>query len=215
MPCGSKTLRYGSQIAIKFVRAQSVRSIAVFRVTASDSWNGVEIFLFLPACRQYLSEVRSVTSNDTPDPALSGQDQGRDQAGRFTKGRSGNLAGKPRGARDRATLAAEALLGVEAKALTRKAIELALKGDVQALRICLDRILPTRRGRPVQVPLPEINAASDVTAALSAVMAAISRGELTTDEAGGIATVVEAARKSIELVEIAARVAALEARRNT
>ena len=156
-----------------------------------------------------------MTSDDTPDPALSGQDQGRDQAGRFTKGRSGNLAGKPRGARDRATLAAETLLGDEAKALTRKAIELALNGDVHALRICLDRVFPTRRGRPVHVPLPEIKAPSDVTAALSAVMAAISRGELTTDEAGGIATVVEAARKSIELVEIEARVAALEARSNT
>jgi hypothetical protein len=155
-----------------------------------------------------------VTSHDTPDPKFSGQDQDRDQAGRFAKGRSGNLAGKPRGARDRATLAAEALLGDEANALTRKAIELALNGDVQAIRICLDRILPTRRGRPVHVPLPEIKAASDVTTALSAVLGAISRGELTTDEASGIAAVVEATRKSIELAEIEARIAKLEACQN-
>lgn len=46
-------------------------------------------------------------------------------------------------------------------------------------------------------------------------MAAISKGELTTDEASGIAAVVEAARKSIELAEIEARIAALEARSNT
>ena len=35
--------------------------------------------------------------------------------------------------------AAEALLDGEAEALTRKAIETALEGDVAALRLCLDR----------------------------------------------------------------------------
>jgi len=35
----------------------------------------------------------------------------------------------------------------EAEALTRKAVELALEGDVTALRLCLDRI--ARRARTV------------------------------------------------------------------
>jgi hypothetical protein len=104
------------------------------------------------------------------------------------------------------------LLPARPNGLTRTAIDLALKGDVHALRICLDRILPVRRGRPVRVALPEITTASDVTAALAAVIAAISRGELTADEAGGIAAVIEAARKSIELVEIESRITVLEAR---
>ena len=66
---------------------------------------------------------------------------GRDQAGRFAKGHSGNPAGKPPGCRHRATRAAEALLAGEAGALTRKAIETALQGDVAALRLCLERLL--------------------------------------------------------------------------
>ena len=57
------------------------------------------------------------------------ENTGAKQGGRFQKGRSGNPAGKPKGARHRATLAAEALLDGEAEALTRKAIELALAGD--------------------------------------------------------------------------------------
>jgi hypothetical protein len=40
--------------------------------------------------------------------------------------------GRPKGSRNKATLAAEALLDGEAEALTRKAIELALAGDVTA-----------------------------------------------------------------------------------
>ena len=52
----------------------------------------------------------------------------------FQPGKSGNPAGKPAGARNKTTLAVEALLEGEAEGLTRKAIELAKAGDMQALR---------------------------------------------------------------------------------
>ena len=41
----------------------------------------------------------------------------------------------------------EELLDGEAEALTRKAIDKALEGDMAALRMCLDRLLPPRRNR--------------------------------------------------------------------
>src|ERR1700676_4679872 len=65
------------------------------------------------------------------------ENAGGKQDGRFQRGRSGNPAGKPKGARHRTTLAAEELLQGEASALTRKAVELALSGDSSALRLCL------------------------------------------------------------------------------
>ena len=64
----------------------------------------------------------------------------------FEKGRSGNPAGRPCGARNKATLAAEALFDSEAEALSRKAVELALGGSEGALRICLDRIIGAAPG---------------------------------------------------------------------
>ena len=65
----------------------------------------------------------------------------------FKPRQSGNSYGRPRGARNKATIAAEALLDGEAEAITRKAIELAKTGDITAIRLCLERIIPARRDR--------------------------------------------------------------------
>src|SRR4051812_29118501 len=64
----------------------------------------------------------------------------------FRKGQSGNPNGRPKGARNATTLALETLLDGQATALTQKAIDLALTGDMAALRLCLDRIIPARKG---------------------------------------------------------------------
>jgi len=135
------------------------------------------------------------------------------QRGRpFVKGRSGNPAGKPKGARHRATVAAEALFDGEAEALTRKAIELAKAGDTLALRLCLERVLSPRKGRPVVFDLPVINKPADVVAALGALVNAVARGSLTPDEGAAVAGLLEAKRRGLETVELEQRIAALEQR---
>lgn len=68
-----------------------------------------------------------------------------DTDGRFPPGVCGNPQGRPRGSRNRASILVEDLLGVRAQALAEKAIEIALGGDVLALRLCLERLLPARR----------------------------------------------------------------------
>ena len=112
----------------------------------------------------------------------TGQEQPRASRKGFAPGVSGNPAGRPPGARNRATLAVEALLEGEAEALTRKAIERALEGDGQALRLCLDRIAPPRRDRPVSFALPPLKEAADTRDAFAAVVHAIAEGELTPSE---------------------------------
>lgn len=124
------------------------------------------------------------------------------KTGKFAKGQSGNPKGRPEGARNRATLAAEALLDGDAKAITKKCIDLAKAGDMAAIRLCLERILPARKSRPMKLPLPKIEGPSDVLKAVNAVLAAISTGQITTDEGEALLRTVEAARKAMETEEL-------------
>jgi hypothetical protein len=108
----------------------------------------------------------------TAERPMSSVNTGSKQAGRFQKGRSGNPSGRPRGSRNAATLACE-------EALTQKAIEMALAGDVVALRLCIDRICPPRKDRPVTFPLPPITSARDAAAIMAAVAEAVAAGRVT------------------------------------
>lgn len=131
---------------------------------------------------------------------------GRTSAGRFAAGNPG----KPRGARHKATQAALALLEGEADALTRRAVEVALSGDVSALRLCLERIAPPRRDAPVQFTLPSMETARDAARAAGAVLEAVAAGELTPTEGAHLMALVETYRRTLETTELEARVAALE-----
>jgi hypothetical protein len=109
-------------------------------------------------------------------------------------------------------LAAEALFDGEAEGLTRKAIELALAGDAAALRLCLDRILPPRRERPVHFELPPLQSAADAAAAVAAITAAVADGGITPGEAAELAKLVETFVSAVEATEFDRRLRILEER---
>jgi hypothetical protein len=108
-------------------------------------------------------------------------------------------------------LALETLLEGEGEALTRKAVQLALGGDVTALRLCLDRILPPRKDRHVPFALPPLESAADAVKATAALVAAVAAGDLTPSEAAELSKLVEGYTRAVELRELEARLAALEA----
>jgi hypothetical protein len=124
--------------------------------------------------------------------------------------RAGN-PGRPKGSRNTTTLALESMLDGQAEALTQKAIKLALDGDLTALRICLDRILPPRKDRPVTFTLPPIACASDAAQASAASVAAVSRGEITPSEAVDIGRLLETYVRTLEITELEQRLNKLEA----
>ncbi len=137
---------------------------------------------------------------------------GQNQAGRFQKGMSGNPSGKPKGARARVTQLAEKLLDDDRDAIVRAVIAAAKGGDPTAMRLCVERLVPPRKGRPVVFDLPAIETAADVANALGAIAGAMAAGELTPDEAGAVAGVLEAKRRAIETVEHEERLRKLEER---
>ena len=134
------------------------------------------------------------------------------QRGRpFARGKSGNPKGRPKGARNNATVIAEALLDGEANAITRKLIEKAKEGDTTALRLCLDRLLPPRRRRPVAFKLPtKIETAADAVHASSAVLTACAEGNLSPGEAAEIMKLISSHIQLLEITEIETRLTALE-----
>ena len=83
------------------------------------------------------------------------------------------------------------LLEDDGEALARKAIDLAKGGDLAALRMCMDRLMPARKHEPVAVDLPRLDTAADTVTAARTIVAAVAAGELTPSEAADIAKVVD------------------------
>jgi hypothetical protein len=108
-------------------------------------------------------------------------------------------------ARNKATIAAEALLE-----LNRKIIDKANEGDFGALRFCLDRIWPPKRDRLVTVEMPEIESVQDANKAAAAVLAACAAGEISTGEAADLMGLVASYVRLLESSDIKARLQALE-----
>src|SRR5919199_6125055 len=135
------------------------------------------------------------------------------QRGRpFVAGTSGNPTGRPKGARNRTTVAVEEILDGEADAITRKAIELALAGDTVALRLCLERIAPAKRERPSPFTLPKLESAADAVQASAALVEAVAAGELTTGQAAELGKLVESFVRAVEATDVIEHLEKLEAR---
>jgi hypothetical protein len=90
------------------------------------------------------------------------------------------------------------LLEGEFEGLTRKAVEMALAGDPTALKLCIERLLPRCRERPIEFRLPPLATAGarapsidGVFKAMNAVFSALACGEITPGEAERIAGTVE------------------------
>jgi len=121
--------------------------------------------------------------------------------------------GRPRGAKNRVTRLAEELVENGAEELVQKAYDLALGGDVRCLQFFLDRLLPRRKGRPIDLPLPAIRSMQDITTAMAAIVTGVNDGRLTAEEAGDLMNVYSACTKMVETHDLAVRVNALEERR--
>ena len=114
------------------------------------------------------------------------------------------------GARNKALLAMEALLDGEAEAITRVAVEKAKEGDATALRLCLERILPPRKDRPVSFSLPQLGTVTDAPAATAAIVAAVAAADITVSEGSELARLVDTYVRAVEASDLDKRLRAIE-----
>ena len=118
--------------------------------------------------------------------------------------------GRPKGSRNKATIALQEMLDGHGESITRKCALMALKGDPTALRLCMERLIPPRKEHPVIFKLSAVTTAAEVAAALESVLKSVARGQLTPVEGQMIAAIVEGRRKAIHTEEHEARIRALE-----
>jgi len=152
-----------------------------------------------------------MTAKTGATPEKTGNQQGNARKpGQFKPGQSGNPNGRPIGVRNKTTMAVEALLDGDAKALTEKALTLAKAGDLQALRICMDRIVPPRRDRPVTFEMPKLETAQDAAAAVSSLLASVAAGDMTPSEASEVSKVIDVYVRAKETGDLIDRLERLE-----
>ena len=123
------------------------------------------------------------------------------QGSRFKKGESGNPSGRPKGSLNSATLACQELLDGEAANLTRKAIDMALEGNILALKICLERIVPQKKERHISMILPTIKTDGDLPLFIGALIEAVTRGEITISEAQSLEELASAHKLTLHCGE--------------
>lgn len=130
----------------------------------------------------------------------------------FTKGQSGNPAGRPPGIEDRRHRLRR-LLDDKADELVGKAVALAMEGDRAMLRLCLERLVPPLKARGEAVPLEGLSA--ELADAGRAVLAAIERGTLDPDTGGTLLQALGAQARVVDVAELSKRLEVLEQRMET
>jgi hypothetical protein len=122
--------------------------------------------------------------------------------------------GRPKGSRNKTTREALALLYEYKDPLIRKCIAKALEGDVRALSLCIERILPALREPTVRLRMPKLENLKDTEVAIQRVLQNVGRGNITPQEAETIYGMVACLRDHIETGDLEARLATLETQHN-
>jgi hypothetical protein len=132
-------------------------------------------------------------------------------ATRFQAGQSGNPAGRPRGARNKASLVAEEVMAEHVEAITRAQCQKALEGSERAQRFVIGRLAAPARQRPVTLDPPETVTLEGLLEAHESLTRAFAAGELTPEEARAGVDLLEGHRRALELGALARRLEAVEA----
>lgn len=128
----------------------------------------------------------------------------------FQKGHSGNPKGRPKGKRNKSTLLAQSLLENDVEAICTRLLVEAKEGNIQAIKIVMDRILPVRKELPITLDLPEIKSPTDLLNAISAITAAVGSGRISPSEGEALSRIIAINLKAVALQDFEERLILLE-----
>ena len=128
---------------------------------------------------------------------------------KFKQGQSGNPHGRPKGSRNYSTRLLEAL-DEDASELMRVTKEKALGGDMTAMKLLLDRILPVRRAVAPSINLPGLLTADSLSDKARAVLSGVGAGKVSPDIAGQLITAIANTAKVVETDDLIRRIECLE-----
>jgi hypothetical protein len=102
------------------------------------------------------------------------------------------------------------LLEQKAEQLVGKVVAMAIAGNIGALRLCLDRLVPARKNEPLVCEMPPLAKAADAVAVIAGIASAAVAGDVTADEAAKLAKVISLYVNTLEAREFEDRLALLE-----
>ncbi len=129
----------------------------------------------------------------------------RTRLGTFPKGVSGNPLGRPR---SESTLL-RIRLAEQGEEVAQVVIEAALRGDMQAAKIVLERLCPPLKpsAAPVMIDLPANPGLADTA---RAIIQHAAKGQIAPDVAGQLVQAVASLARVVEIDELERRLTALE-----
>ena len=110
--------------------------------------------------------------------------------------------GRPQGSKSKAQLALEEIGFEYAESVFMKTLQLALQGDLGAIKLILDRVYPVRKGARHPLDLPPITDIFALNAAYTQVTELLSKGDISAEEALALAHFLELRRKTFESVDL-------------
>jgi len=140
---------------------------------------------------------------------------GRDAQGRFTQGNPGGPGGARRRPSDLRRAAEEAITPEHVQAMMRKAMRMALEGNLSAMRFVMERTTGRAPEAPVDVvplgiALPRLQTAANCNAAIERLFDGIVKGEVDRETAKLLIDTVQTRLRVLEVTSLEERLAELE-----